>query len=89
MQAGNEAQAPVRRRLLTLESLLLLVNIELSVHTECHGVRIRRIIVTEPDASGCNWQVEWPTVRTALSDPCCTQLRALVADIRERYSVMR
>jgi hypothetical protein len=52
MQANDTL---IRRRVLTLESLRVLVNIELNVHTECHGVQIRRIIVIEPDISGCNW----------------------------------
>ena len=77
----------VRRHALTLESLRVLVNIELRVHTECHGVLIRRIVVTEPDASGCNWQVEWPPFRAALTEPCRAQLRALIEQIRERYNV--
>ena len=37
----------VRRQVLTLESLRALVNIELNVRTECHGVQIRRIFVIE------------------------------------------
>lgn len=79
----------VRRRLLTHESLRVLVNIEISVHTECHGVQIRRIFVTEPDASGCNWQAEWPIVHAALEEPCRSQLRAVVGQIRERYNVVQ
>jgi hypothetical protein len=89
MQAGTTAHALVRRQLLTLESLRILVNIEIDVHTECHGVRIRRIFVTEPDAFGCNWQIEWPTVHGAIAEPCCSQLRALIEQIRERYNVAR
>ena len=38
----------VRRQVLTLESLRALVNIELSVRTECHGVQIRRIVAGLP-----------------------------------------
>jgi hypothetical protein len=77
----------VRRQLLTLESLRVLVNIEINVHTECHGVFIRRIFVTEPDASGCNWQAELPTVHAAMTEPCRTQLRGVIAQVRERYNV--
>jgi hypothetical protein len=77
----------VRKRALALESLRMLVNIELNAHTECYGVHIRRIIVTEPDASGCNWQVEWPVARPANLEPCRSQLRAVVDQLRERYNV--
>jgi hypothetical protein len=77
----------VRRHLLTLESLRVLVNIEISVHTECHGVQIRRIFVTEPDARGCNWQAELPTVHAATAEPCRSQLRAVIGEIQERYNV--
>jgi hypothetical protein len=77
----------VRRHLLTLESLRVLVNIEIHVHTECHGVFIRRIFVTEPDASGCNWQAELPTVHAAVTEPCRAQLRGVIEQIRERYNV--
>ena len=87
MQAAIAADALVRRHVLTLESLRALVNIELRVHTECHGVQVRRIFVTEPDLSGCNWQVEWPPVRAAVAEPCRAQLRALIEEIRERYNV--
>jgi hypothetical protein len=87
MQAENAADALVRRQLLTLESLRVLVNIELRVHTECHGVQIRRIFVTEPDASGCNWLAELPPVRAARVEPCGSQLPALLEQIRERYNV--
>jgi hypothetical protein len=79
----------VRRRTLAVESLRMLVNIELNAHTECYGVHIRRIIVTETDASGCNWQVEWPIVRAASIEPCRSQLRAVIDQLRERYNVER
>jgi hypothetical protein len=84
MQA-NETLA--RRQVLTLESLRALVNIELNVRTECHGVQIRRIIVTEPDAAGCNWQAEWPALRAAAMEPCRSQLRGVIEQLRERYNV--
>lgn len=77
----------VRRRTLALESLRMLVNIELNAHTECYGVHVRRIIVTEPDASGCNWTAEWPVVRAASLEPCRSQLAAVVDQLRERYNV--
>ena len=76
-----------RRQVLTLESLRALVNIELNVHTECHGVQIRRIIAIEPDASGCNWQAEWPALRAAAIEPCVSQLRGVIEQLRERYNV--
>jgi hypothetical protein len=87
MQAETAAVALTRRHLLTLESLRVLVNIEISVHTECHGVQVRRIFKMEPDASGCNWQAVWPTVHAATAEPCRSQLRALIEQIRERYNV--
>jgi hypothetical protein len=87
MQAGIAVPARTRRHLLTLESLRVLVNIELSVYTECHGVQVRRIFKTEPDASGCNWQLEWPTVHASLMEPCRSQLRAMIEQIRERYNI--
>ena len=79
----------VRRRVLALESLRMLVNHELGMHTECFGIHIRRIVVTEPDASGCNWQAEWPVVHAAYAEPCRSQLRELVDELRERYNVER
>jgi hypothetical protein len=80
-------RAAIRRRTLALESLRMLVNIELNAHTECYGVHVRRVIVTEPDASGCNWTAEWPVVRAANLEPCYSQLRAVVDQLRERYNV--
>jgi hypothetical protein len=80
-------ETAIRRRTLALESLRMLVNIEISGHTECYGVHVRRIIVTEPDASGCNWQVEWPVVRAANMEPCHSQLQVVVDQLRERYNV--
>jgi hypothetical protein len=76
-----------RRQVLTLESLRALVNIELKVHTQCHGVQIRRVIVIEPDLSGCNWQAEWPPLRAAAIEPCRSQLRGVIEQLRERYNV--
>jgi hypothetical protein len=76
-----------RRQVLTLESLRVLVNIELNVRTECHGVQIRRIIVIEPDVSGCNWQAEWPALRASAIEPCRSQLLAVIEQLRERYNV--
>ncbi|HEY2967920.1 MAG TPA: hypothetical protein VGK75_06085 [Casimicrobiaceae bacterium] len=76
-----------RRQVLTLESLRVLVNIELNVHTECHGVQIRRIIVIEPDISGCNWQAEWPALRASAIEPCHSQLLAVIEQLRGRYNV--
>ena len=77
----------IRRQVLTLESLRVLVNIELNVNTECHGVQVRRIIVIEPDISGCNWQAESPALRAATMEPCRSQLLAVIAQLRERYNV--
>ena len=50
-------------------------------------MHIRRIVVTEPDASGCNWQAEWPVVRAAHTEPCRSQLQAVIEQLRERYNV--
>jgi len=77
----------VRRRVLALEALRMLVNHELGIHTECFGIHIRRIVVTEPDASGCNWQAEWPVVRAASIEPCHRQLQVVIEQLRERYNV--
>ncbi len=77
----------VGRRVLSVESLRTLVNRALGMRTECQGVHVRRIIVTEPDASGCNWQPEWPLMRPANVDPCRSRLRELVDDLRTRYNV--
>jgi len=79
----------VRRRLLSLESLRMLVNIELRFHAECYGVRVRRIVVTEPDASGCNWEPEWPPFRAAMTEPCRSEMSGVVEHFRERYNVVR
>jgi len=87
MRSGLTDTTSVRRQLLTLESLRALVNIEICVYTECHAVQVRRIFVTEPDSFGCNWQAEWPTVRAAMVEPCRTQLRMVIEQIRERYNV--
>ena len=84
MQANDTL---IRRQVLTLESLRTLVNIELNVRTECHAVQIRHLIVTEPDASGCNWRAEWPTLRAAAEEPCSSQLRMVIDQLRERYNV--
>ena len=56
---------------------------------ECQGAHVRRLIVTEPDASGCNWQAEWPLFRPANSEPCRSRLRHLVDELRLRYNVER
>jgi hypothetical protein len=87
MRSGLMDTTRVRRQLLTLESLRVLVNIEICVYTECHGVQVRRIFVTEPDAFGCNWQIEWPIVHAAMAEPCRTQLRTVIEQIQERYNV--
>jgi hypothetical protein len=87
MESDLLSRTTVRRRLLTLESLRILINIEISAYTECHGVYIRRIFVTEPDASDCNWQAELPTVHAAVAEPCRAQLRSVIEQIRERYNV--
>jgi len=82
-----EDKPVVRRRALPVESLRALVNRALSMRTECEGVHVRRIVVTEPDASGCNWQPEWPLFRPANIDPCRSQLRALIDELRRQYNV--
>jgi len=88
MSVINIDDTLVRRRPLTVESLRMLVNIELWFHSECYGVHLRRIVMTEPDASGCNWQVEWPPYRTAISGPCRSHLSHIVERLRERYNVV-
>ncbi len=87
MESDMPSATLVRRHLLTLESLRVLVNIEVNLHTECYGVFIRRIFVTEPDPSGCNWQAELPIVHAATAEPCRAQLRGVIEQLRERYNV--
>ena len=87
MSVRLEQQPVARRHELSIESLRALLNRLLSEETDCLGVHIRRIIVTEPDASGCNWQPEWPVFRPANIDPCRSQLRDLIERIRMRYNV--
>jgi hypothetical protein len=82
-----EEDTVVERRTLPLEALRMLVNRALSAQRNCEGVHVRRIIVTEPDASGCNWQPEWPVFRPATVDPCRSQLRELIDNLRQRYNV--
>jgi hypothetical protein len=43
----------------------------------------------EPDVSGCNWEAEWPALRAATVEPCGSQLRAVIRELRERYNVER
>lgn len=87
MSVQLEERPLARRRELSVESLRTLVNRLLSAQTDCHGVHIRRIVVTETDASGCNWQPEWPLFRPASIDPCRSQLRDLIDRIRKQYNV--
>jgi len=89
MSIGFAQSSRVRRRLIALEALRMLVNHEVGMHTECFAIHIRRIVVTEPDASGCNWQIEWPIVRAAHMEPCRSRLRQLVDELRGRYHVER
>ncbi len=89
MSVKLEEKVALRRRVLPLESLRMLVNRAIDARAECQGVHVRRIIVTEPDASGCNWQAEWPLFRPANIEPCRSRLRALVDDLRLRYNVER
>ena len=86
MSVRLEERPVATRRELSVESLRGLVNRLLS-ETDCLGVHVRRIIVTEPDASGCNWQPEWPVFRPANLEPCRSQLGALIARLRRLYNV--
>ena len=87
MSVGLEEKPVVSRRSLPLESLRALVDRSLLAHTQCEGIHIRRIFVTEPDATGCNWQIEWPFFRPATVDPCRSQLRTLIQRLRARFNV--
>jgi hypothetical protein len=89
MSVKFEEKVALRRRALPLESLRMLVNRAIGARRECLGIHVRRIIVTEPDASGCNWQAEWPLFRPANSEPCRSRLRELVEELRLRYNVER
>jgi hypothetical protein len=87
MSIQLEEKRVVCRRSLPLESLRALIDRSLLAHTQCEGVHIRRIFLTEPDATGCNWQIEWPFFRPATVDPCRSQLRALIGRLRARFNV--
>jgi hypothetical protein len=87
--AGLEESPTVTRRILALDALRAVLGRSIAVHTQCEGVHIRRIIVTEPDATGCNWQIEWPMFRPANIEPCRRQLRELIERLRMRFNVER
>jgi len=87
MSVRLEERPVARRSVLSVESLRTLVNRLLSQQIDCQGVHIRRIIVTEPDASGCNWQPEWPVFRPANIDPCRSLLHELIDRLRTQYNV--
>jgi hypothetical protein len=87
MSVRLEEKPVARRREMPIESLRALVNRLLGEETDCQGVHIRRIIVTEPDASGCNWEPEWPLFRPANSEPCRSRLRELIGRLRTQYNV--
>lgn len=87
MSIRLEDKVVIRRRTLPLESLRHLLNRTLNEQTDCHGVLIRRIIATEIDGTGCNWQAEWPLFRPANMEPCRSQLREVVEQLRVRYNV--
>jgi hypothetical protein len=87
MSVRLEERPIVRRRVLHLESLRMLVNRAIGAQTACRGAHVRRIVVTEPDGSGCNWQAEWPLFRPANMEPCRSQLRSLIEELRLRYNV--
>jgi len=84
-----EERPVATRRALALEELRALVNRSIGVHAQCEGVHVRRIVVTEPDATGCNWQIEWPLFRPANIDPCRSQLHTLIERLRTRFNVLR
>jgi hypothetical protein len=89
MLAGLEDRPTLIRRALALDELRALVNRSIGAHTQCEGIHIRRIVVTEPDATGCNWQIEWPLFRPANIDPCRSQLHTLIERLRLRFNVQR
>jgi len=89
MSVKFEEKAALRRRVLPLGSLRMLLNRAIDARAECQGIHVRRIIVTEPDATGCNWHAEWPPFRPAHSEPCRSRLRELVDELRLRYNVER
>jgi hypothetical protein len=87
MSVRLEERPIVRRRVLSIETLRTLVNRTIGARAQCRGILIRRIIVVEPDLSGCNWQAEWPIIRPANMEPCRTQLRGMIEELRARYNV--
>ncbi len=89
MSVQLDEKVVTRRRTLPLESLRHLLNRTLSEQVDCPGVLIRRIVVTETDSSGCNWQPEWPLFRPATDEPCRSQIREVVEQLRLRYNVER
>ena len=89
MSIRLEEKAVVQRRTLPLESLRHLLNRTLAEQIDCPGVFIRRIIVTETDSSGCNWQPEWPVLHPATIEPCRSKIRQVVEQLRMRYNVER
>lgn len=87
MSVRFEEKPVARRREVSVESLRALINRLLGEETDCPGMHIRRIVVTEPDASGCNWQPEWPVFRPANIEPCRSRLGVLIDRLRLRYNV--
>ena len=79
----------MERAIVSVQSLRVLLNLELATLEGCEGLEVQNITVHPvPDKDGCNWEVASYTGLT-LGEPCTSLVHGVISALRFRYNVGR
>lgn len=74
---------------LSIDEINTMIRAEMRKHEECGKVSLNSVYWHEPDATGCNWDVDMGDgdVNDALA--CRAKIIEAVRDFRSRYTILR
>ena len=80
----------MQRKLVSVQTLRLLLNLELATFESCQGVAVQAIdVLTTADSDGCNWTVQTYSVHLPSGGQCRALIEGTLHAMRWRYNIGR
>jgi len=74
------------RKVVTEEELIKIINSELSKHEECNDCRVKGIMASAEDETGCNWSAPILSCSGTPADICIPTANNVFYNVRKEYN---